>query len=182
MTRLARSVLLGVATLALFSCETRTDRTDTGGVLLSVSDFDGLPIQFSVSSGLFVQVESLTVRSVVTNPAAPDSDLMDVELTSYQVTYRRLDTGTRVPRPLVEGIFGNVPRGSTDTINNLVIMGPEQLRNVPLSDLLPINGGFDKETGSRFIKLELALTFFGRTFSGDEVSTEPARFAMDFTP
>ena len=181
MTRLVRSVLLGVATLALLSCETRTDRTDTGGVLLTIADFDGLPIAFSVSSGLFVQVESLTVRSVIVNPSAPDSDLMDVELTGYQVTYRRLDAGTRVPRPLVEGIFGNVPRGSTDTINNLVIMGPEQLRNIPLSDLLPINGGFDKETGSRFIKLELALTFFGRTLSGDEVSTEPARFAMDFS-
>ena len=180
MTRLLRSTLLGVLALAVVSCEARTDRTDTGGVLLSVSDFDGLPIAVSVSSTTHVQVDQFTIRSTVLNPAAAQGDLMDVELQSYQVTYRRVDAGTRTPRPLTEGIFGIVPHGATDTINNLVIMGPEQLRNVPLSDLLPINGGFDKETGSRVIKLEFVLTFFGKTLSGDDVSTQPVRFAIDF--
>ena len=181
MRKLTRSVLLALLAFGLLSCEARTDRTDTGGVLLTISDFDGLPIAVSVNSSTFVQVDSLTIQSVVLNPAAPTSDLMTVELKSYQVRYRRVDNGTRTPNPLVEGFFGNVPQGSTDTINNLVIMGPEQLRNVPLSDLLFINGGFDKETGSPFIKLELELTFFGETLSGDEVSTAPARFAIDFS-
>ena len=106
---------------------------------------------------------------------------MDVELKSYQVRYRRLDAGTRTPRPLLEPFFGNVPQGGEDTINGLLLMGPEQLRNIPLSDLLSINGGFDKETGSQIIKLELELTFFGKTLSGDEVSSNPARFSLDFS-
>ena len=182
MNRVVRSALLGVLMVGVLSCEARTDRTDTGGVLLTISDFDGLPIAVSVNSTSFVQVESLTIQSVVLNTSAPTSDIMDVELKSYQVRYRRVDAGTRTPRPLVNWIFGNVPQGGTDTINNLVILGPEQLSNVPLSDLLFVHGGFDKETGSRVIKLELELTFFGRTLSGDDVSTNPAHFAIDFTP
>lgn len=182
MNRLVRSVLFGALMVGALSCEARTDRTDTGGVLLTISDFDGLPIAASVNDSAFVQVDSLTVQNVLLNPNAASSSLMDVELKSYQVRYRRLDTGTRVPRPLIEGLFGNVPQGSTDTINNLVLLGPDQMRNTPLSDLLFINGGFDKETGSPVIKLELELTFFGKTLSGDDVSTNPARFAIDFTP
>ena len=187
MNRLVRSALLGVLTLAVLSCEARTDRTDTGGVLLTVSDFDELPIAFSVSSNCeftslcFVQVGSLTVRNVILNPNAPNTDLMDVEIKSYQVTYRRLDNGTRVPRPLVEGQFGIVPHGGNMQVDNLVVMGPEQLLNTPLSDLLLVNGGFDKETGSPVTKIEFALTFFGKTLSGDDVATEPAKFAISFS-
>jgi hypothetical protein len=182
MRKLAQSTLLAVLMVGLLSCEERTDRTDTGGVLLTVSDFDGLPIAVSVNNSDFVQVDSLTIQSLALNPGAPTSSLMDVELRSYQVRYRRVDAGTRTPRPLVNGFFGNVPLNGVDTIGNLVLMGPEQLSNVPLSDLLFVNGGFDKETGSPVIKLELELTFFGRTLSGDDVSTNPARFAIDFTP
>lgn len=187
MNRLVRSALLGVLMVGVLSCEARTDRTDTGGVALSVSDFDGLPLAFQVSNNCefaslcFVQVESLTVRSTILNASAPSSDLMDVEIKSYQVTYRRLDTGTRVPQPLREGQFGIVPAGGTMTIDGLAVAGPQQLLNAPLSDLLLVNGGFDKETGSPVIKLELALVFFGKTLSGDDVATEPARFAVSFS-
>ena len=184
MNRLVRSVLLGAMMVGVLSCEARTDRTDTGGVLLTVSDFDGLPFSISVNDAGFpgfVQVDTLTIQNVLLNPNAPTSSLMDVELKSYQVRYRRVDAGTRTPRPLANAFFGNVPQGGNDTIENLVVMGPDQLRNTPLSDLLFVNGGFDKETGSPVIKLELELTFFGKTLSGDDVSTNPARFSIDFT-
>jgi hypothetical protein len=183
MTRLVRSSLVALVAVAALSCEARTERTDTGGVLLTVSDFDlgNITIPVSVNDNLFVQAGSLTVQSVVLNPGQATGPLMDVELKSYQVRYRRVDGGTRAPRPLIDSRFGNVPVNGTETINNLTLMGPEQLRNVPLSDLLNINGGFDRETGSRIIKLELELTFFGRTLSGDDVSTNPVRFALDFS-
>ena len=183
MNRLLRSALLAVLMVGLLSCEARTDRTDTGGVLLTVSDYElgNITIPVSVNGSLFVQAESLTIQNIVLDSGSATSALMDVELKSYQVRYRRVDSGTRTPRPLVDGIFGNVPQGGTDTINNLTLMGPDQLRNTPLSDLLAINGGFDKETGSPIIKLELEITFFGRTLSGDDVSTNPVRFALDFS-
>ena len=127
MHRLVRSVLLGVLMVGLLSCEARTDRTDTGGVLLTVSDYDlgNITIPVSVTGNLYVQADELTIQNVILNPSAPTSNLMDVALTSYQVRYRRVDAGTRTPRPLVDGIFGNVPVGGNDTINDLILMGPE---------------------------------------------------------
>lgn len=182
MKRHVRSLLLGALMLGVLSCDARNDRTDTGGVVLTVSDYQlgNITIPVSVNSSLYVQADSLTLQNFVVNNAT-SSNLQDVELRSYQVRYRRVDAGTRTPRPLVDATFGNVPHNGTDTINDLTLMGPDQLRNVPLSDLLSINGGFDKETGSPIIKLELEVTFFGRTLSGQDVSTNPVRFALDFS-
>lgn len=185
MIKLAQSGLLALAMLGVLSCEERTDRTDGGGVLLSVSDFQfgNITIPISVNSeGLFVQGDSITLQNVVKNPDAETSELMNVELDSYRVVYRRVDRGTRVPPPYVVAAFGVVPVNGTDTIENFNLLGPDQLRNPPLSDLLFVNGGFDRETGSQIVSLELEITFFGRTLSGDRVASAPARMRLDFAP
>ncbi len=182
--RLATLALLIVGTVGLVGCESRTERTDGGGILLSISDFDGLPISVSVntSAGGFVQVEELQVTSIVKNLDITPSSLMNVEIDSYEVRYTRGDNGTIVPVPFVRGIFGEVPPGGTITYNNLPIMAPEQFTAKPLSDLLFQNGGFDKETGDTTIVLNFHLRFFGRTVSGDAVATEPASFTLTITP
>ena len=183
MKRIVTAGLLTLGVLALAGCNGRTDKTDGGGVLLSVTDFDSLPIQASVNStGDFVQVTSITIANIPKNPTANTSDLMNVEIKSYQVTYTRTDGGTRVPPPLVRGLFGVVPVGGTNQYDNLPVVTAEQLSNPPLSDLLFINGGVDKETGSPSIGLNLHLTFFGETLSGKEVATAPVDFHVQFTP
>jgi hypothetical protein len=106
---------------------------------------------------------------------------MDVELTTYQVRYKRLDTGTRTPPTLVTGIFGTVPVNGNDTISDLPVMTAEQLLNKPLSDLLIANGGIDSETRSNVVPIEVQLTIFGRTLSGDNVSTQTVAWRIDFT-
>jgi hypothetical protein len=182
--KLAQASLLAVAMLGVLSCEARTDETDGGGVLLSITDFDfgNLTIPISVSGGpIVVQGTSITLQSIVKDPDGTASPLMNVELDSYQVTYRRIDAGTRVPPTYVEPIFGVVPAGGTDTINNFNLLGPDQLLNPPLSDLLAVNGGFDRETGSPIISLELGITFFGRTLTGDRVASNTARTRLDFS-
>ena len=183
-TKLAQACLVAVAMLGVLGCESRTDRTDGGGVLLSISDFDfgNLTIPISVSNGLIVvQGQSITIQNIVKDPDGASSPLMNVELDSYQVTYRRVDAGTRVPPTFVEAIFGVVPAGGSDTINNFNLLGPDQLLNAPLADLLAVNGGFDRETGSPIISLELGITFFGRTLSGDRVASNTARIRLDFS-
>jgi hypothetical protein len=170
-----------VALLALSGCESRTDRSE-GGVILSITDFDGLPVRVGVNDNSAVQVDTITIQNLPKNPSGETSNLMNVEMTSYEVTYSRFDTGTRVPPPLVEGIFGVTPVNGTNVYNNLVIMGAEQFLNPPLEDLLFINGGVDSETGSQVIKLRFRLRFFGRTLTGDQVATEPASFDIEFVP
>jgi hypothetical protein len=194
-TKLAHTLLLAVLLLAAAACEQRTDRVDGGGVLLTISDFDGLPEEVSVNNpqgggtcssasplNCVVQVESLTIRSTSRDPTGVTGPLMDVQLKSYRVTFTRRDRGQRVPPVLVEGIFGITPVNGTNTINNLRLLTAEQLLSPPLSDLLFVNGGVDDETGSTVIPLNVNLQFFGETLSGDDVATEVESFTLFMAP
>jgi hypothetical protein len=186
MRTFANILLITCLVVAVTGCESRTDRTDGGGVLLSITDFDGLPIAVSVnatlSAGGFVQVEEIVISNVPKNPTGTTSELMNVEIQSYEVIYSRADSGTRVPKPFTRGLFGVVPVGGTFTAENLPVMSSDQLTSVPLSDLRFSDGAFDKETGLRKIVMNLSISFFGRTLSGNAVATEPARFTIEFTP
>ena len=168
-----------VLSVAIAGCNQRTDK-DEGSVILTISAFDGLPIQVSVNTGNLVQVEQLTLSSVAKEPGGLTSNLQDIELQSYEVVFTRADTGTRIPPKRVNGIFGIVPVNGTDNIDNLDILGADQLANPPLSDLLFQNGGFDSETGSTVIQLNVNLRFFGRTLSGDSISSNTVSWLIEF--
>jgi hypothetical protein len=172
--------LLAVVTLT--GCESRTDRSD-GGVILSITDFDGLPVRVLVNdAGGIVQLDSITLTSVPKNPNAGTSELMNVEMSSYQVTYTRVDAGAVTPPPLVQAVFGITPVGGSNVYDNLPIMGAEQFDNPPLRDLLFANGGIDPETGEQFIRIRFAIQFFGRSLTGDAVASNTASFVIEFVP
>lgn len=175
--------LIALAVLAA-SCNSRTDKSE-GSVLLTISRFDGLPTSISVNGlaavGGLVSVDELTLENFPKDPLGQVSNLMDVELRTYEIVYTRADTGTRRPPTKVQGFFGNVPVRGTDQINNLVLLDGEQLDQPPLSDLLFENGGFDKETNSRTIRINCALRFFGRTIAGDSVVSNTATWVLQFT-
>jgi hypothetical protein len=193
-SKLAKSGLLALVLLVAWSCEKATDRTDAGGVLLTVTDFDGLPAEVSVNApagatcsvsspgGCVVSVESVTLRNTPKDPTGVTSALMDVSITSYQVSFSRRGPGTRLPPTLINGMFGIAPVGGTEEFNNLRVLGPEQMLNRPLADLLFLNGGIDDETGSNVISLNVTWQFFGETLSGDDVASQPVTFTIDFVP
>lgn len=177
-----RAVLLMLLAVALVAagCRSRTDRSE-GTVLLSVSHFDGLPIELSLSSSATgTQIGQITLRNFPKDPTGTTSDLQSIELRSYQITYRRRDTGTRVPPPSVQGIFGLVPVNGTLDLFNLPYITSDQILSQPLRDLL--DHGRDTETGTAVIVLDVTLQFFGRTLSGDEIASEPATFTIEVTP
>jgi hypothetical protein len=189
MKRNTRLLLSGMAAVLLVAgltaCSSSTDRVDSGGVTLSITDFDGLPITVSVNTAVsigFVQVGTIDVENIALDPTGTTSDLMDVEIKSYEVVYSRADSGTRIPTPYVRGLFGTAPVNGTFSVDNLPVMGRDQLLNEPLSDLLFENGGFDTETGATTINLNLKIRFFGRTLAGKAVETAPAVFTVEFTP
>lgn len=186
MRRVANILLITCLVAVLPACESRTDRTDGGGVLLSISDFDGLPIAVSVNgtlaAGGFVQVDEIIIENIVKDPVGLSSELMNVEIVSYEVLYSRGDGGTRIPTRYTRGLFGVVPVGGSFTVENLPVMSSDQLNSEPLSDLKYANGGVDTETGRTKIVLNFSLRFFGRTLSGDAVETVPALFTVEFTP
>lgn len=171
-------LLLIVLALAFAGCRSRTDRAE-GTVVLSVSDFDGLPVSVSVSGGP-TSMGEITLRNVSRDPSGTTGPLQDIEMRSYEVRYTRLDTGTRQPPGLVESLFGNVPVNGNAVFNNLPFLRQNQLLSPPLSDLA--NFGTDQQTGSRLIPMRVTLRFFGRTLSGDDIVSDPASFDIEVVP
>jgi hypothetical protein len=164
----------------LAGCRSSTDRSE-GTVLLSITRFDGLPSIVSLSSTPPpVTIDTLTLRNIPKNPSGTTSDLQSVELRSYEASFRRRDTGTRVPPPLVARIFGVVPVNGTFDLLNLPILTSDQILSQPLRDLRDF--GVDRETGTSVIVLDVNLRFFGRTLSGDEISTDSGSFTIEVRP
>jgi hypothetical protein len=178
MKRSVTLFLVIAVVFALGGCRSRTDRTE-GSVLLTVSDFDELPAQVSVTSGPF-DIGQVVIRNIAKDPSGTTSDLQNVELRSYEVTFTRRDTGRTVPPALVQSIFGLIDVGGTTTLNNVPFLTENQLRNSPLLDLATT--GKDKETGSEVVVLNVTMRFFGRTLAGDNVATDPASFTIEVVP
>ncbi len=179
--RAAKIIGLAVGMLAVLGCSARTDKADGGGVVLSIQEFGTLPVAISASgTAPYLQIDSITVKSIVANTSQGTSDLMKVELSGYEVTYERLDTGTRVPPRLVEHIFGTIDPGGTYDLLNGVVIGVDQFKNQPFKDLLEF--GKDTQTNSTFVRLKLGIRFFGKTISGDSVETQTAYFTLDVLP
>ena len=178
MKRTVSFLSLAVLVLALGSCRSRTDRSE-GSVLLSVTDFDGLPLSVSTTAGP-TSIGEITLQNFAKDPNGTVSDLQSIELRSYEVRFSRRDTGTRVPPPMVKSIFSLVPVNGTAQITNLPFLTENQLANPPLSDLATT--GADRETGSRVIVLNVSLRFFGRTLAGDNIASDPASFTVEVVP
>jgi hypothetical protein len=164
--------------VALAGCRERTDRRE-GTVVLSITDFDGLPLVINASAPI-VQADEIVLQNIPKDPTGTTSDLQSIELHSYEIRFVRRDTGTRVPPPLVQGVFGLVPVGGTTTLNNLPVMMGDQLLNSPILDLA--RTGVDRETGSSVVLLDAYMRFFGRTLSGDDITSDPARFTLEIRP
>lgn len=179
MKRTVSLLFLAVLVLAAGSCRSRTDRSE-GSVLLSVTDFDGLPIQVDVGDGGPTQIGEITLRNFAKDPSGTTSDLQSIELRSYEVRFSRRDTGTRVPPPFVQSLFSLVPVNGTATITNLPFLTESQMRNPPLSDLA--EDGVDPETRSEVILLNVSMRFFGRTLAGDDIASDTASFTVEVVP
>ena len=196
MRKIVRTFLMAAClVLAVAACDSRTEQTDSGGVILSTSDFGTLQVRISMNQAVngpfdantctgsvVVCIDSITIDNIAANPNAPTSDLMTVEMKSYEVTYSRGDGGTRLPPPLVQTIFGNAPVGGQQVYNNLPVLSGDQLLNPPLADLLPANGGTDQETGLQVIVLNIRVRFFGRTIGGRDVDSAPVSYTVEFIP
>lgn len=173
--------LLIAALLFALGCVERTEETDTGGVLLEV-EFTNTVLLVGVEETPVLDIPTITINSIVADPTGGSSSLMDVQLRSLEVTFARADAGTRVPPPFFANIIGTVPVGGTLTLNNFPIMSLEQTRVPPLSDLLLANGGFDRETGQTFIRLDITFRAFGTTLTGTNVATQPRTQTTEFVP
>jgi hypothetical protein len=184
-----RKILLLLCSLAVFltagSCRSRTDLS-SGTVILTFGAITGIPALVSMKATIgpggpdAVVIQNFNLQNFPKDPTGTTSNLQDIEVNQYQVTYKRQDSGTRLPPTLVAGLEVEVPVNGTAAITNLPIVRTNQLLNPPLYDLYQF--GFDTETGTAVIILEAQVQFFGQTLSGDAISSSQADFTIEFTP
>jgi len=177
MKHTVTALFLLVLALSFSGCRSRTDKS-AGTVILSISSFNQLPTAISATNGPFV-IPTITITNVPKDPTGTTSSLQTIELRSYEVTFTRRDTGTRVPPPIEATIFSNITVGGNVSFTNLPFLLSDQTLNPPLLDLA--RTGVDPETGTAVIVLDVHMRFFGRTLAGDEIVSQTASFTIEVT-
>jgi hypothetical protein len=172
-TRVLLTVALA-AVVALSAACTNKQGESEAPVFITVS-MDQQPGFIDVGAPAPVQIDTITLESHLKNPNATDPQgFSDTQINRYTVTFHRTDGGTLVPPVQTFGAGILVPSGSTATLNNFPVLAASAIQQSPFDQLLPFNGGIDRETGLNEIDTAFDLTFFGSTASGHRVQSETA--------
>lgn len=176
-------VLLAVAlatTLALASGCTNQQGETEAPVFITVN-IEFQPGFVNVATVAPVQIDTITLRSELKDPDAIDTrGFADTQINSYRVTYTRTDGGTVVPPAQVFGAGIVVPVRGTATLENFPVLYAPAVQQAPFDQLLPFNGGIDRETGRDEIDTSFNLTFYGQTVSGHRVESQTASGILIF--
>jgi hypothetical protein len=128
-----------------------------------------------------VQLSTITLASHAKDPSSIDTQgFSDVQVNQYTVAFRRTDGGTQVPPLQTFGCGVLVAHEGTATLSNFPILYASALQQSPFDQLLPFNGGIDRETGKAEIDMAFDITFFGMTVSGKRVQSETASGLLTF--
>lgn len=135
----------------------------------------------NVATAAPVQINTMTLRSALKDPTSTDSrGFADVQLNSYTVAFRRTDGGTLVPPLQTFGCGVVLPVNGTATLSNFPVLYAPAVQQSPFDQLLPFNGGIDRQTGRDEIDTAFDITFFGTTVSGKRVQSETASGILIF--
>ena len=176
-------VLIAAALLVIAAAPgcTNKEGESEAPVFITVS-LDLQPGFVDVSTPAPVQISTITLTSHLKNAAQLDPQgFANTQINSYSVRFRRTDGGTRVPPVKTFGAGIVVPSGGTATLNNFPILDASDLQQAPFDQLLPFNGGVDRETGRNSIQMTFDLTFFGQTVSGHRVQSQTASGILLFS-
>jgi len=169
-------VLIAAAVLAIAAapgCTNKEGETEAP-VFITVS-LDLQPGFVDVKTPAPVQIQTIVLASHLKNPTQTDPQgFANTQINSYTVRFRRTDGGTRVPPVKTFGAGILVPAGGTATLNNFPILDASDIQQAPFDQLLPFNGGVDRETGRDSIQMTFDITFFGQTASGHRVQSQTA--------
>ena len=168
------------ATLAFASGCTNPEGETEAPVFITV-EMELQPGFINVATPAPVQIDTITLNSELKDPLATDPQgFGDTQVNSYQVTFTRTDGGTLVPPPQTFGCGVVVPSGGEATLSNFPVLYEPALQQSPFDQLLPFNGGIDRETGLDEIDTAFNITFFGRTVSGKRVQSQTSSGIMIF--
>lgn len=151
------------------------DEGETESPVFITVDLELQPGFVNVEIPAPVQIQTIELTSRLKNPTQTDPQgFADTQITSYTVRFRRTDGGTRVPAVQTFGAGIRVPSGGNATLSNFPVLPFSAIQQSPFDQLLPFNGGVDRETGRAEIQTIFDLTFYGHTVSGHRVQSETA--------
>jgi hypothetical protein len=169
------------AALAFTAGCTNPEGSTEAPVFITV-DLEEQPAFINIANVAPIQVDTINLNSELKNPDASDPQgFADTQINRYVVTFTRTDGGTAVPPPQEFGCGVLVPSGGEGILENFPIMYQSALQQPPMDQLLPFNGGIDRETGRNEIDMAFNLTFYGRTVSGKRVQSQTASGILIFT-
>lgn len=169
-----------VGALVFASACTNPEGESESPVFLTV-DIEFQPGFINVAQAAPVQIDTININSSLKNPIAQDPQgFADVQLQSYTVSFRRTDGGTMVPPMQTFGCGVVVPSDGQTTLSNFPVLYAPAVQQSPFDQLLPFNGGIDRETGRDEIDTTFDITFFGNTVSGKRVQSQTASGILIF--
>jgi hypothetical protein len=172
-TKILLTTALAAAVALSAACTNKQGETEAP-VFITVS-MDQQPGFIDVGAPAPVQIDTITLESHLKNPDASDPQgFADTQINRYTVTFHRTDGGTLVPAVQTFGAGILVPSGATATLNNFPVLAASAIQQSPFDQLLPFNGGIDRETGKDEIDTAFDLIFYGTTASGHRVQSETA--------
>jgi hypothetical protein len=176
-------LLLGIAlagALAFATGCTNVEGESESPVFITV-DIEFQPGFINVANATPVQIDSIVLSSQLKSTEASDPlGFSDTQVNSYVVTFRRTDGGTLVPPQQTFGAGIVVPSGGEATLNNFPVLYAPAVQQSPFDQLLPFNGGIDRETGLDEIDTAFDITFYGTTVSGHRVQSQTASGLLIF--
>jgi hypothetical protein len=174
-------IAAALALIALSPACTNDEGETEAPVFITVS-LDLQPGFVDVGVPAVVQVQTITLESHLKNPTQTDPQgFADTQINSYTVRYRRTDGGTLVPPVQTFGAGIVVPSGGSATLSNFPILPASAVQQSPFDQLLPFNGGVDRQTGRNEIQVAYDITFYGTTASGHRVQSETASGVLLFS-
>ena len=172
-TKIQLGIVLAGALAFAGGCTNKEGQSEAP-VFITVS-MDLQPGFINVGAAVPVQIQTIALQSHLKNPTATDPQgFADTQINSYTVSFRRTDGGTLVPPLQTFGAGVLVPSGGTATLNNFPVLAAVAVQQSPFDQLLPFNGGIDRQTGRDEIDTAFDLTFFGSTVSGHRVQSQTA--------
>jgi hypothetical protein len=178
-----KTIFVGWAALAALTFAggcTNKQGTSESPVFLTVN-IQEQPGFVNVAVPAPVQINTITIESHAKDPTTVDTQgFSDVQVNQYTVSYTRTDGGTIVPPMQTFGCGVLVPHDGTASLTNFPVLYASEVQQAPFDQLLPFNGGIDRETGRDEIDLSFNITFFGTTVSGKRVQSETASGPLSF--
>jgi hypothetical protein len=173
MNRKAIFSFLLLAVGAAWGC-TNKQGTSEAPVFIVV-DLALQPGFVNIQANLPVQIQTITLTSNFKSSKASDPlGFATVSLSTYKVHFTRTDGGTRVPSDKTFGCGVTIDAGGTATLSNFPILAASDTQLSPFDQLMPFNGGVDRETNRTEIQMTFEIMFFGTTASGMRVQSETA--------